>query len=98
MRAATGAARDLTPDQPVKTFLKLTREFVSALAHVPDLPAADFTAVEIDQLSSHADRVIAAIERRIEDGTDRPAVQQEMAAFIYDIRSRLEEIARWRKH
>jgi hypothetical protein len=96
MRAATAAARDLEPDQSGKAFLKRTGEFISALAHVPDLPAADFSAVEIEQLSSTAD--IAAIERRIESGADKPLVQQDLAANIYEIRSRLEEITRWRKH
>jgi hypothetical protein len=98
MRAATAAARDLEPDQSGKAFLKRTGEFISALAHVPDLPAADFSAVEIEQLSSTAETVIAAIERRIESGADKPLVQQDLAANIYEIRSRLEEITRWRKH
>ena len=98
IRAAAAAARNLVQDASGKTFLKLTREFVSALAQVPDLPAADFTAIEIEQLSATADHVIAAIERRIDGGTDRSAVQQDLAANIYDIRSRLEEISRWRRH
>ena len=98
IRVAAEAAHGLSPDVSGKTFQKLTREFVSALAQVPDWPAADFTPVEIEQLSTTADDVIAMIEQRIEAGADRPAVQQDLAATIYDIRRNLEEISRWRRH
>lgn len=98
IRTASAAAQGLSLDLSGKSFQKLAREFVNALAEVPDLPAAEFTAVEIEQLSSTADHVIAMIERRIEAATDRPALQQDLASTIYDIRRRLEEISRWRRH
>ena len=74
------------------------REFVGALAHVPDFPAAEFTPLEIEQLSATAEQVIEAIERRLENSKDRVATQQELAESVYEIRRELEEITRWRRH
>ena len=74
------------------------REFVGALAHVPDFPAAEFTPLEIEQLSATAEQVIEAIERRLENSKDRVATQQELAESVYEIRREMEEITRWRRH
>ena len=74
------------------------REFVGALAHVPDFPAAEFTTLEIEHLSATAEQVIEAIERRLENSRDRVATQQELAESVYEIRRELEEITRWRRH
>ncbi len=74
------------------------REFVGALAHVPDFPAAEFTPIEIEQLSATAEQVIEAIERRLENSKDRVATQQELAESVYEIRREMEEITRWRRH
>jgi hypothetical protein len=95
---AISAAAEGLSSASGRTFLKLMREFVGALAHVPDFPAAEFTTLEIEQLSATAEQVIEAIERRLENSRDRVATQQELAESVYEIRRELEEITRWRRH
>ena len=95
---AISAAAEGLSSASGRTFLKLMREFVGALAHVSDFPAAEFTTLEIEQLSATADRVIEAIERRLESSKDRGATQQELAESVYEIRREMEEITRWRRH
>lgn len=98
LKAASTAANGLSSDTSGRAFRRFTREFVDALARVPDYPAADFSPLEIEQLSSTAERVIAAIERRLEAEDDSSSVKQELAETIYDVRRNLEEIGRWRRH
>lgn len=98
LSSAVAAVQALEAEPSARTFRKLTREFVDAVAQVPDYPAADFTAAEIERLSTMAESVIAAIERRLQSDDDRAAVQVELAETIYDIRRGLEQIAMWRKH
>jgi len=95
---AISAAAEGLSSASGRTFLKLMREFVGALAHVPDFPAAEFTPIEIEQLSATAEHVIEAIERRLENSKDRVATQQELAESVYEIRREMEEITRWRRH
>jgi hypothetical protein len=95
---AISAAAEGLSSASGRTFLKLMREFVGALAHVPDFPAAEFTTLEIERLSATADQVIEAIERRLENSKDRGATQQELAESVYEIRREMEEITRWRRH
>jgi hypothetical protein len=95
---AISAAAEGLSSASGRTFLKLMREFVGALAHVPDFPAAEFTPLEIEQLSATAEQVIEAIERRLEHSKDRVATQQELAESVYEIRREMEEITRWRRH
>lgn len=99
LKAASTAAHDAVANNTSsRAFRRLTRDFADALARVPDYPAADFSPVEIEQLSSTAEHVIAAIERRIDADEDRDRVKQELAETIYEMRRRLEEISRWRRH
>ena len=98
LKAASTAARDLAGDSSGPSYRKLVRNFVDALARVPDYPAADFSPLEIEQLSSTAEHVIVAIERRLEDGGDQSGVKQELAEMIDDVRRSLEKITRWRRH
>lgn len=98
LKSAAAAAQALEAKPSPRTFRKLAREFVDAVARVPDYPAADFTAIEIEHLSTTAEYVIAAIERRLESEDDRGPVQVALAETIYDIRRGLEQIAMWRKH
>jgi hypothetical protein len=95
---AISAAAEGLSSASGRTFLKLMREFVGALAHVSDFPAAEFTTLEIEQLSATADQVIEAIERRLESSKDRGATQQELAESVYEIRREMEKITRWRRH
>jgi hypothetical protein len=95
---AISAAAEGLSSASGRTFLKLMREFVAALAHVPDFPAAEFSTLEIEQLSATAEQVIEAIERRLENNRDKVATQQELAESVYEIRRELEEITRWRRH
>jgi hypothetical protein len=95
---AISAAAEGLSSASGRSFLKLLRDFVGALAHVPDFPSAEFTPLEIEQLSATAEGVIEAIERRIERGNDRVTAQRELAESVYEIRRELEEIALWRRH
>ena len=95
---AISAAAEGLSSASGRTFLKLMREFVGALAHVPDFPAAEFTPLEIERLTATANQVIEAIERRLENSKDRVATQQELAESVYEIRREMEEITRWRRH
>jgi hypothetical protein len=79
-------------------FRQLIRNFADALARVPDYPATEFSPLAIEQLSSKAEHVIAAIERHIEDHPDRTAARQSLAEAIDDVRHRIEELNRWRRH
>jgi hypothetical protein len=99
MRAASAAAQALSHDASGRTFRRLLQEFVDAMARVPDYPAADFTSVEVEQLSATAEHVIAAIERRLDGNDDEGAsTRQELTECIDDIRRNLVAISRWRRH
>jgi hypothetical protein len=98
LKAAATAAQELMSTASSRSLRQLAREFVDALARVPGYPAAEFSPLEIEQLSSTAEHVIAAIERRIDDEDDQSSARQELAETIYDVRRNLEEISRWRRH
>jgi hypothetical protein len=99
IKAASTAAHDAVSNSTSGRALRThTRDFVDALARVPDYPAAEFSALEIAQLSSTAEHVIGAIERRIDADEERDSNKQELADTIYEVRRRLEEISRWRRH
>lgn len=98
LKAASTAAQGLAGNMSSRSFRKLAREFVDALARVPDYPAAEFSPLEIEQLSTTAEHVIAAIERRLDDEDDASSIKQDLAEAIYDVRRNLEEISRWRRH
>jgi hypothetical protein len=98
LKAASAAAHDLTGDLSARAFRNVAQEFVDLLARVPDHPASEFSGVEIEQLSTTAEHVIAAIERRLDDADDQAPLSQQLAEMIYEIRRNLEEIARWRRH
>jgi hypothetical protein len=95
---ASAAAHSLFPDATSRAFLKGVRDFVSALARVPDYPAGTFSPVEIAQLSSTCERVISTIEMRIDSGADTSGVKQQLAEAIDEARRELEEVSRWRRH
>ena len=58
------------------------RDFVDALARVPGIPATEYSPLEIEQLSSKAEHVIAAIERHIEDDADQESARQSLGEEI----------------
>jgi hypothetical protein len=98
LKAAAAAAHGLPGHTSARAFRSGAREFVDALARVPDYPASEFSGLAIEQLSSTAEHVIATIERRMEDADDPESVKQELAEMIYETRRNLEEIHRWRRH
>ena len=75
------------------------RGFTGALADlermlriVPEYPGTFFTDAGYDGLAALTDRAVELIERRLEARTDRPAVEQGLAATIYRLRAAMESI------
>jgi hypothetical protein len=99
LKAASAAAHDVvTNTASGRVLRKLIRDFDDAVSRVPDVPATEFSPLEIEQLSSKVEHVIAAIERHIDADDDPVSARQEFAEVIDDVRRRLEEINRWRRH
>jgi hypothetical protein len=99
LKTAAAAAQDVvTYNASSRGLRKLIRDFVDALARVPDYPASEFPPLAIEQLSSKAEHVIGAIERHIENSDDPDGARQEFAEAIDDVRRRIEELNRWRRH
>jgi hypothetical protein len=99
LKTASAAAHEaVTNTEPGRSFRKRIRDFVDELARVPDHTATEFSPLEIEQLSSKAEHVIAAIERQIEDAGADGGARQDLNEAIDDVRRQLEEINRWRRH
>jgi hypothetical protein len=99
LKTASAAAQSVvTNTDSGRTFTKLVRDFVDALARVPGIPATEFSPLEIEQLSSKAEHVIAAIERHIEDDIDREGARQALGEEIDAVRHQIAELNRWRRH
>ena len=92
------ASEQMAKAQTARGLVRAARQFVAALALVPDCPISDFASSALDTLQPAAERVVATIEARLDAGRDRDSVQLELAKAIYDIRRELEEINRWRQH
>ena len=99
LKTASAAANDVvTNTESARAFRKVVRDFVDALARVPALPATEFSPLEIEQLSSKADHVIAAIERHIEDDDDKESARMLLGEELDEVRRQIGEINRWRRH
>ena len=98
LRQALHATSSLSETSGRRGFLRGIREFIEALATISDYSLTAFPKEDRDYLGVVAERVILAIERRIESQRDSSAVQIELAAAVYDIRRLLEEAARWWNH
>lgn len=79
-------------------FRRAVGNFAHVLRTVPDYPVAEISRGSIQVLQYLSERVIEQVERRLAEGGDRLATQQNLAAAIYDIRSALEVIDRWQRH
>ena len=100
LKAAATAANDVVTntESTGRAFRKLIRDFVDALARVPGIPATEFSPLEIEQLSSKAEHVIAAIERHIEDDADQAGARLSLSEEIEAVRHQISELNRWRRH
>ena len=99
LKTASAAAHDVvTSTGSRRAFRKVVRDFVDALARVPGIPATEYSPLEIEQLSSKAEHVIAAIERHIEDDADREGARLSLAEEIDAVRHQIAELKRWRRH
>jgi hypothetical protein len=99
LKTASAAAHDVvTNTGSGRAFRKLVRDFVDALARVPGIPATEYSPLEIEQLSSKAEHVIAAIERHIEDHADQESARQSLGEEIDAVRHQIKELSRWRRH
>lgn len=99
LKTASAAANDVvTNTESGRAFRKVVRDFVDALARVPGLPATEFSPLELEQLSSKAEHVIAAIERHIEDDADKESARLLLSEEMDDVRRQISEIKRWRRH
>jgi hypothetical protein len=96
LKNASAAATDVvTNTSSGRAFAKQIRDFVDALARVPDYPATEFSPLELEQLSSKAEHVIAAIERQIDDDAGQ---RPDLTEMIEDVRKRIADLNRWRRH
>jgi hypothetical protein len=99
LKTASAAAQNVvTNTETGRAFRKVVRDFVDALARVPGIPATEYSPLEIEQLSSKAEHVIAAIERRIDDDADRENARQSLGEEIDALRHQIAELNRWRRH
>jgi hypothetical protein len=99
LKTASAAAHDVvTSTGSRRVFRKVVRDFVDALARVPGIPATEYSPLEIEQLSSKAEHVIAAIERHIEDDADHEGARLSLAEEIDAVRHQIAELKRWRRH
>ena len=99
LRTASVAANEVvTNTESGRAFRKVVRDFVDALARVPGIPATEYSPLEIEQLSSKAEHVIAAIERHIEDDADRAGARLSLGEEIDAVRHQIVELNRWRRH
>ena len=100
LKAAAAAANDVVTGTAStgRAFRKLVRDFVDALARVPGIPATEYSPLEIEQLSSKAEHVIAAIERHIEDDDDQEGARLSLGEEIDAVRHQITELNRWRRH
>ena len=99
LKTASAAAHDVvTNTGSGRAFRKLVRDFVDALARVPGIPATEYSPLEIEQLSSKAEHVIAAIERHIDDDADQESARQSLGEDIDAGRHQNKELHRWRRH
>ena len=65
---------------------------------MPDAQAGSLSEDDVKALMASSEEVIARIEERVAGDDDSPAEQQRLVKRIYEIRARLEEIDRWRRH
>ena len=99
LRTASIAVNEVvTNTESGRAFRKVVRDFVDALARVPGIPATEYSPLEIEQLSSKAEHVIAAIERHIEDDADRAGARLSLGEEIDAVRHQIVELNRWRRH
>ena len=100
LKTASAAATNVVTntDSGGRAFRKMIRDFVDALARVPAIPATEFSPLELEQLSSKAEHVIAAIERHIDDDADKEGARQALGEEIDAVRRQIEELNRWRRH
>ena len=99
LKTASAAANDvITNTESGRAFRKVVRDFVDALARVPGLPATEFSPLELEQLSSKAEHVIAAIEQHIEDDDDKESARLLLSEEMDEVRRQISEIKRWRRH
>jgi hypothetical protein len=59
---------------------------------------AEFTAADQEVLARLADVVINRIEEHLSTAHDRASILQELAASIYGIRRRMEDIHLWQRY
>ena len=96
-RAAQFAETILTATQ-AHAFDKAVDRFIDVLARVPDAQAGSLSDDNVKAMLTSSEQVIARIEERVAGDDDSPAEQQRLVKRIYEIRARLEEIDRWRRH
>ena len=74
------------------------RSFLGHLQAVADGSPSDATAETVAEVRREADRMIECLEQRLASGHDRATVQREMAAAVYEIRVRVEQVEVWYRH
>jgi hypothetical protein len=94
---AVRAVSRLRDARHIGSFRHAVREFVKALASVPDEQAGALSEAGIQALQSLGEDVIDLIEERVSD-IPHASDAQELVGAVYEIRRLLEEASRWRQH
>jgi hypothetical protein len=79
-------------------FERAVEDFVKFVRRVPDSDPLAWSDASLDSIGNAAEKVIEAIESRIDDGKDSQRTARHLAADVYAIRRALEEIHIWRRH
>ena len=94
---AAGFADAIVTARHAHAFDKAVDRFIDLLARVPDSPAGSLSDEAVQTLLASSEQVIARIEQRVADEGSM-AEQKRLVRSVYEIRRRLEEIDRWRRH
>ena len=79
-------------------FVAHVERFVACLGAMPDNRVSDITESLLPSVRRESDRIVDFIEKRLDQGGDRPSIQQKLASSIYDVRRNMEQVELWLRH
>jgi len=92
---AAQAVFDATRSRP---FEHAVHVFIGVLRSVPDCAPTEVSAGTLQVVEHLAERVVEAIEARIESDADSKARQLDLSESVYSIRGALEKLDYWQRH
>lgn len=92
------AARAVRRSPAGGAFIRAVETYGDALSAIREHNPAEVTDDELRRLQQEAERVIEAIERRIDSGQDRASGQLALAEAVYGVRRKMEKLTEWHQH